>query len=42
LISIRDNHLNIEVEDTGLGIKAEDKKHLFKAFGQVENSKGLN
>jgi K+-sensing histidine kinase KdpD len=25
-----------------LGIKAEDKKHLFKAFGYVENNRGLN
>jgi signal transduction histidine kinase len=34
-MSIVDNHLLIEIEDTGMGIKEEDKKHLFKVFGQI-------
>jgi signal transduction histidine kinase len=35
LISIEDDYLKFEIEDTGLGIKPEDQKHLFKVFGRV-------
>ena len=41
-MSIKDNWLKIEIEDTGLGIKEADQKHLFKVFGQVKNDQGLN
>ena len=34
--------IQISVRDTGIGIKKEDHKKLFKLFGFLENSKDLN
>ena len=34
--------IQISVEDTGSGIKNEDKNKLFKLFGFLENTKDLN
>ena len=34
--------LKIDVHDTGLGIREEDRDKMFKLFGQVKNDKGLN
>jgi signal transduction histidine kinase len=34
--------IEISVEDTGTGIKAEDKNKLFKLFGFLEETKELN
>ena len=30
------------MRDTGIGIKDEDKKHLFKLFGFIDSTKELN
>lgn len=35
------NRVEISVSDTGLGIKKEDQKKLFKAFGKVEDKKDI-
>jgi CheY-like chemotaxis protein/anti-sigma regulatory factor (Ser/Thr protein kinase) len=32
------NRLYVEVKDTGIGISAEDQKHLFQAFGMIDAS----
>ena len=32
----------ISVEDSGIGIKDEDKDKLFKIFGRLENSESIN
>lgn len=32
----------ISVLDTGIGIKAEDKRRLFKLFGTVSNTRQMN
>ena len=32
-------YLEIQVQDTGIGIKEEDKSKLFKLFGFLESSK---
>ena len=37
-----DKYLKISVQDTGLGIKEEDRDKLFKLYGQIKNNKGLN
>jgi len=34
--------IEIEVQDTGLGIKEEEQGKLFKMFGFLESSKGIN
>ena len=34
--------LEVQVEDTGVGIKKEDQSKLFKLFGFLESSKELN
>jgi len=34
--------IEIEVKDTGLGIKPEDQKKLFKLFGFLDTTKELN
>ena len=34
--------LEIQVEDTGIGIKEEDQKKLFKLFGFLDSTKELN
>ena len=34
--------IQISVQDTGTGIKNEDKSKLFKLFGFLENTKDLN
>jgi len=36
------DHLLIKVSDTGIGIKEEDKDKLFKMYGKLENSQGVN
>ena len=36
------SHVNFCVEDTGLGIKDEDKEKLFKVFGKLENEDTVN
>lgn len=35
-------YLEISVIDTGIGIKEEDKNKLFKLFGYVSDSQGMN
>ena len=40
--SINDGSLVTEVEDTGIGIKEEDKLKLFKFFGKIQHSKKIN
>ena len=34
--------LEISVKDTGIGIKKEDQKKLFKLFSMVDSSKNFN
>jgi len=34
------DYIEMSVEDTGLGIKEEDKDKLFKMFGKLENERG--
>jgi signal transduction histidine kinase len=41
-IDCRNNTLITEVTDTGIGIKEEDLKLLFKHFGKLESSKNIN
>jgi len=41
-VSIYCDFLQIEVIDTGIGIKAEDQEKLFKLFGFVMDSKNMN
>ncbi len=36
-----DHHVTIEVEDTGIGIPAENLPHVFKRFYRVEQSRNL-
>ena len=36
------NCVIITVADTGIGIKNEDKEHLFKMYGKLEDKKGVN
>lgn len=38
----QNKHIEIQVEDTGIGIKNEDKDKLFKLFGYLESSKEIN
>ena len=38
-LKIEDNYLVTECEDTGIGIKEEDKKTLFRSFGKLQDSK---
>jgi signal transduction histidine kinase len=38
----QDNHLQISVTDTGIGIKREDQQKLFKLFGFLSSSQQLN
>ena len=35
-------YLTLSVIDTGIGIKEEDKDKLFKLFGYVQDSQGMN
>ena len=37
-----DKLLQITVKDTGIGIKKENQKKLFKLFGYVQDANGLN
>jgi len=34
--------LEVEVRDSGVGIKEEDQKKLFKLFGYLDTTKELN
>jgi signal transduction histidine kinase len=34
--------LVIKVKDTGVGIKSKDRIKLFKLFGKLQNTKGMN
>ena len=34
--------LNIEIEDTGVGMKARDLKKLFKTFGKLNDTHKIN
>jgi len=36
------NKIQIEIEDTGLGIKSEDMSSLFKMFGKLKNTDHIN
>jgi signal transduction histidine kinase len=36
------NKFKCSIEDTGIGIKENDLKKLFKMFGMVENSRDIN
>ncbi len=36
------DHLRVKVSDTGIGIQEEDKNKLFKMYGKLEDSKGVN
>ena len=35
-------YLEVQVQDTGIGIKKEDQKKLFKLFGFLDNTKAVN
>jgi signal transduction histidine kinase len=37
-----DQYLKISVEDSGIGIKQQDQKKLFKLFGFLDNHQGMN
>jgi signal transduction histidine kinase len=41
-VYINNDDLNTEVEDTGIGIKADDLTKLFKFFGKLHNSSNIN
>lgn len=34
--------IEVQVKDTGIGIKDEDQKKLFKLFGFIDSTKELN
>ena len=36
------NHLKVSIKDTGVGIREEDQRKLFKLFGFLENTRQLN
>lgn len=40
--TIEGNFIQFSVADTGVGIKKEDQKRLFKLFGMAKNDRGLN
>ena len=40
--SVQKNFLEVSVEDTGMGIKEEDKPKLFKLFGYLDENKEYN
>lgn len=41
-VNYQNNILVTECEDTGIGIKEEDKVKLFKSFGKLHDSKDIN
>ena len=41
-LTYEDNHLITCVNDTGIGIQAEDLRKLFKFFGKLQDTNGLN
>ena len=41
-ISINEDRLVTSVEDTGIGIKDEDKEKLFKFFGKLSSTNKVN
>ena len=41
-IKLERSQLNISVKDTGIGIKEEDQKKLFKLFGMIDSSRDVN
>jgi len=36
------SYLEVQVQDTGMGIKEEDQAKLFKLFGFVESTQEMN
>ena len=40
--SLQDRWIEIQIEDTGLGIKEADQEKLFKLFGFLESSSHMN
>jgi CheY-like chemotaxis protein/nitrogen-specific signal transduction histidine kinase len=42
IASVANDAVKIEVKDTGIGIKQEDLKNLFEAFGVIESSRKYN
>jgi signal transduction histidine kinase len=38
----RNQEIQVEVEDTGVGIKKEDLSKLFKFFGKINSTKDIN
>jgi signal transduction histidine kinase len=37
IVSIKDDCLEVKIEDTGLGISDENLSRLFQLFGKIEN-----
>ncbi len=38
MVNVSNNHLNIQVEDKGIGIPLEDQKNLFNRFFRAKNA----
>jgi signal transduction histidine kinase len=41
-VSLKENFLVTEVDDTGIGMKSEDLNKLFCFFGKLQNTNNIN